>query len=385
MIDTMFVALLVALAIGWWLGRYGVPRFSLPWIRPRSQQYLKGFTYLINEQSDAAVDSFLAQLDVNPKTLEMHIAIGTMLRRKGELDRAIRVHQNLLDSRALNAIEMSLAQLELARDFYSAGILDRVEGILCDMINRGARYKEEALHLLLDVYRDLQQWQEALDTANHLRKVSPSTAAVKGLSEAMGHYCCQLAEDALENNKTVEAEKHIANALSYDPCCARATILAASISIASEGDEAAKKTLYKIVEQDVSLFSEAVKVLSSLPLDETSMRVVKQAHQRYPSQSAFLYLYQATDALQGEEAAQRLSLDEVSTRPSLTALDTYLARQPVDKTNAEVRGVVRHTLQSILSRRDRYVCRNCGFRGSQMHWLCPKCKRWGEIRQRYGL
>lgn len=385
MIDTMFVALLLALAIGWWLGRYGLPRFSHPWIRPRSQQYLKGFTYLINEQSDAAVDSFLAQLDVNPKTLEMHIAIGTMLRRKGELDRAIRVHQNLLESRSLNASELSLAQLELARDFYSAGILDRVEGILCDMINGGTRYKEEALHLLLDVYRDLQQWQDALDTANTLRKVSPSAAAIKGLSEAMGHYCCQLAEESLEKDNTNEAERHIANALSYDPGCARATILAASIAVGVEGEAVAKRALYKVADQDVSLFSEAVKVLERLPVDETSLHVVQQAHQRYPSQSAFLYLYQATDTLQGEAASQQLLLDEVSTHPSLTALDTYLARQPVEKTNAEVRGVVRHTLQSILSRRDRYLCRHCGFRGSQLHWLCPKCKRWGEIRQRYGL
>ena len=130
----LYVVLVLALAIGWWLGKYGLPNLPFSWQRPRSHQYLKGFTYLINEQSDAAVDSFLSQLDVNPKTLEMHIAIGSMLRRKGELERAIRIHQNLLESATLSDAELSLAQLELARDFYSAGILDRVENILSDMV-----------------------------------------------------------------------------------------------------------------------------------------------------------------------------------------------------------------------------------------------------------
>lgn len=385
MSGTLYALLVLALGIGWWLGKYGWPHWSMPWRRPRTKQYLKGLTYLINEQSDAAVDSFLAQLDVNPKTLEMHIAIGSMLRRKGELDRAIRIHQNILESGSLNTKEMSLAQLELARDFYSAGILDRVETILLDMIQRGARYQIEAHNLLLNVYRDLQQWQDALDTAVTLRRLSISATELKKLSEAMGHYCCELALEAIEQHQIRLAESHLQQALLYHPSCVRATIMAATLAEGIEGVEAAKQRLYKIVEQDVSLFSEAINVLATMEVDEATIQVVRSAHQLHPSLSAFQYLYAATCSQAGEEAAQQFLLEEVSTRPSITALDRYLEHQPLNKTNQDVRGIVRHTLQRILTRRDRYVCRHCGFRGSHMHWLCPKCKRWGEIRQRYGL
>jgi lipopolysaccharide biosynthesis regulator YciM len=151
------------------------------------------------------------------------------------------------------------------------------------------------------------------------------------------------------------------------------------------GEAQAKQQLLCVADQDVSLFSESVVELELLSFEPETLQAVDRVHQHQPSQSSFIYLYKAISALQDEAAAQQFLLREVSARPSLTALDTYLERQPVEKTNAEVRGVVRHTLQAMLARRDRYVCRNCGFRGNQMHWLCPKCKRWGEIRQRYGL
>lgn len=381
----LYFVLLLALAIGWWLGRHGLPTWSLSWRRPRTKQYLKGLTYLINEQSDAAVDTFLAQLDVTPKTLEMHIAIGSMLRRKGELDRAIRVHQNILESQALSAKELSLAQLELARDFYGAGILDRVETILLDMVQQGSRYQVEAHQLLLKVYRDLQQWQDALDCAVTLRRLMSSASDIKELSEAMGHYCCELALEAIEAKQLQRAEKHLDDALTYDPNCVRATILAATLATGNEGIVSAKQRLFKIVEQDISLFSEAINVLATMPVDDEALHIIEQAHHQYPSLSAFKYVLAATQARGSEQAVQQFLQGEVSARPSITALDCYLAFQPVDKTNQEVRGVVRQTLKSIMSRRDRYACRYCGFRGRQMHWLCPKCKRWGEIRQRYGL
>ncbi|MEY3017169.1 MAG: hypothetical protein RL336_304 [Pseudomonadota bacterium] len=383
--EALILVIFLAIAIGWWLGRYGLPSLRFSWRRPRTKEYLKGFTYLINEQSDAAVDAFLDQLDVTPKTLEMHIAIGTMLRRKGELDRAIRVHQNLLESRTLGATELSLAQLELARDFYSAGILDRVESILSDMVRGQTSYYKEAMRLLIDVYQDMQQWQDALDIATQLRRHISSTEETRRLCESMGQYCCELAEEAIAREASQEAEAYIQQALTYYPGCVRASILAATLAT-KRGDEAsAKLHLYKVADQDVSLFSEAVDNLSNLTVDEKSVDVVRRAHQAHPSHSAFVYLYNAINQQQGEEEAQHFLEGEVSSRPSLTALDTYVAHQSVHKTDTEVRGVVRHTLQTIMGRRDRYICLHCGFRGNQMHWLCPKCKRWGDIRQRHGL
>jgi lipopolysaccharide biosynthesis regulator YciM len=383
--EALILVIFLAIAIGWWMGRYGLPSLRFFWQRPRTKEYLRGFTYLINEQSDTAVDTFLDQLDVTPNTLEMHIAIGTMLRRKGELDRAIRVHQNLLESQSLDASELSLAQLELARDFYSAGILDRVESILCDMVRDQTSYFKEAMRLLIDVYQDMQQWQDALDIATQLRRQISSSEETKRLCEAMGHYCCELAEEAIAKDLPKEAEDKIQQALTYYPGCVRASILAASLAC-RQGDEAsAKLHLYKVADQDVSLFSEAIDHLSNLTIDEKSVDIVRKAHQAHPSHSNFVYLYNAINQQQGEEEAQHFLESEVSSRPSLTALDTYVAHQSFHKTDAEVRGVVRHTLQTIVARRDRYICLHCGFRGNQMHWLCPKCKRWGDIRQRHGL
>jgi len=387
----LFVTLFVALAFGWALGKFGTPRRINFWRRPRSEAYLKGLTYLINEQSDAAVDSFISQLDVSPKTLEMHLSIGSLLRRKGEIDRAIRIHQHLIDSSALGEREVSIAQLELARDFYSAGILDRAESILCDLVGRSSLLREDAQKLLLSVYRDERSWSKALAVATDLRKQQASKKDGESvrqqvvMTKIIAHFCCELAEESIADGEFDSAYNYIGRALKYDSDCVRATLLKARL-LGVEGEEQRAKTLLLgVAHQDSSLFSEAAEELLNLSMDVQTLQKVTQLHQESASYSGLLYLVEANRELNGQAVLSELIKQELDLRPSLIGLNLYLDVTSQASESSVSHEVVRAVLNGLSQRRARYICHHCGFHGNQMHWLCPSCKQWGEIRQRYGL
>lgn len=385
----LFIVLLIALAFGWSLGKYGEPRI-FKWRCPNSDDYFKGLNYLINDQADVAVESFIEQLEVTPKTLEMHLSIGSILRRKGELDRAIRIHQNLINSQSLGDKEICLAQIELARDFYASGILDRAENILLDLSGRSELFRIDAQLLLISVYRDERSWHKAINIGNALRKQFSSGKEVatvqqqQKLSKALAHFCCELAEEALIESTTIDVQDFIAKALAYDSGCVRANLLAAKAAILAGNESKAKRYLLDVALQDESFFSEAVDVLATFSVDAETLQSVTNIQYKTPSHSGLMYMISANKQLFGDEQAEQVLKNELVSNPSFSGLNQYLELKSTT-INDETNDLVKAVLQRLHPIRVNYECLHCGFRGSQMHWLCPSCKQWGEIRQRYGL
>ena len=259
--EMYWLLLLSAGVAGWFLARIIYKRRSKPKI---PGEYLKGLNYLLNEQPDKALEVFIELVDVDTETVETHLVLGNMFRRRGEVDRAIRIHQNLIARPTLAALDKSTALLELAKDYLKAGLLDRAETLLKDVIEIGLQ-TDEAYPLLLGLYEQEKEWNLAIQTTKKLEKVQG-----KKMNHITAHYYCELSEVALENNGDVNESqsnsKQIADksngqsmglsakqlakkALSYDKQCARANVLLGHIAMEEENYKHAIKFYIAVAKQ----------------------------------------------------------------------------------------------------------------------------------------
>lgn len=175
MLELLFLLLPVAVAYGWYMGRRSVRIDEDRKSSQRSRNYAAGINFLLSEQPDKAVDLFIDLLQVDTDTIDTHLALGNLFRQRGEVDRAIRIHQNLV-ARCLDSTEQqNLSMLELARDFVAAGLLDRAENVLISLLNDD-ELADDARKMLLQIYEQLNEWQKAIDIADKLSSKKNITA-----------------------------------------------------------------------------------------------------------------------------------------------------------------------------------------------------------------
>lgn len=391
----IFVFIFVALAIGYGLGRYratlsktlkdSVPRGWSP------KRYYQGLNFLLNDEPDAAVDTFIASLDVNADTLETHLALGNLLRRRGETARAIKVHQNLLSRPSLSGEQLHLAQLELGVDFLKSGLLDRAESLfreLADHRSVSRNLRERALALLIEVYQDTQEWLNAIDAADRLTSRKFSGLPDKW-RQMQAQFSCELAVEAINRNELLDARRLVRNALRYDKSCARASLLQARIDLKDNDPAAALAVLRKIPRQNDRFVTE------SLPLLEECFSRLKDApgqksrflQEIYESQHNLLVLNHLANAIaeeQGGDAVVDFLLRELQAFPQMEAAGELL--NVVADNRSQWAGFSYSTIKGVLEKltaaRCQYECESCGFRGDQLHWLCPRCKSWATIAPR---
>ena len=267
--DLLLLALLfVAGAIGWLLGRTRGQRYTNVW-QPNAQlpsQYYRGLNFLLDGSQDGAIDAFTQALEVNSETFDTHIALGNVLRRRGEVERAIRIHQNLLARPSLPTVQLHLAHLELARDYISAGLLDRAERLLVDLVSDSGHHKRVAQRHLLEIFEAQRDWLSAQSVARELLpKRSFLKPSIQNPSEVgqpvhvlLAHYCCEQTEIALANGDLNEARGQLDLAIKYDRACVRASLMLGELELNSGNPVRALKTLHTIREQDVDMITEAI-------------------------------------------------------------------------------------------------------------------------------
>src|SRR5262245_49438811 len=237
----------------WWL--LGFPLFcGLGWVAARidikhlvresralPRSYFRGLNFLLNEQPDKAIEAFLEAARVDPETIELHFALGNLFRRRGETDRAIRVHRNLVERDNLSEEQRLHALAELGQDYLKAGLLDRAEEIFVKL--RGTSRNEEALRVLLEIYQQEKEWAKAIAIAEEL----PDHAGHEWIRE-VANFHCELAANALLNDQLEEGLKQLELALSVNRKCTRATILQGELAL-KQGDPAAAIEHWKRIEQ----------------------------------------------------------------------------------------------------------------------------------------
>lgn len=378
MIEALFFLLPIAAASGWWLARREM-RSKIDVIGPAHPDFLRGLNYLLEEQPDKAIDTFLKLAEVDGETVETHLALGSLFRRRGEVDRAIRIHQNLMERSNLSAELRGFALFELGQDFMRAGLLDRAEGLFLELVELGL-HRQRALQSLCEIYQQERDWTRCLEVAAQLRPLSDQSMTVD-----IAQYHCELAEDARRKGDAQGARQQLRMAQEVDPKCVRAVMLEGFMALEA-GDPAQAVALFQGVADHGAVY--VAEILPALidalcQLDQDVLERLEALARHHPSPPLMLSLSEHMADVRGTEAAMDLLTTYLSTYADLAALERLLelraGEEPIESRTGQRARVVHAVAQQLLMRQPVYQCEKCGFQARALHWLCPSCKSWGTV------
>ncbi|MBB3046768.1 lipopolysaccharide biosynthesis regulator YciM [Litorivivens lipolytica] len=384
--------LVVAIAIGWFLGRRQRPKSPArdeDATSAAAAHYYQGLNFLLHEQPDVAIDSFVSSLEVNRDTLETHLAVGSLLRRKGEVDRAIRIHQNLLARPNLGGDQLHQVHMELAQDYIRAGLLDRAERMLKDLVQQSPAWRRSALRHLLAIYQDEREWDNAIDVAKELMPkkgwLRAGAPAEDDTHRCLAHFYCEKAELAYAAKDLHSARTDLKLAMHYDRQCVRASMLLGEIELDCGHPQAAIKALKRVFTQNRLYIGEVLELMHQAYRkrgeEAEFVDYLKACYEEYPSSAVLLKLVELLDTLQPGDQAELFLAQQLKRRPTLKGLlqvINYQAPKASDS-NRENLTVLQRMLTELLQDKPSYQCDHCGFSGHQLHWHCPTCKHWGCI------
>ncbi len=337
---------------------------------PRS--YFQGLNFLLNEQPDKAIDSFLEVAKVDSQTVELHFALGNLFRRRGETERAIRMHQNLIDRPDLDDGVRLHALSELGQDYLKAGLLDRAEEIFNKLI--GTQFEDEAKRSLLEIFQAEKEWLKAIELAREL----PDVASQQEVAE----FYCELAANEIMRSKPEPARAYLELAMQQNRKCVRASLLQGDLLLQEGRQEAAIEAWQRIEQQDPAYLALiAQRLLESyrkLERRDEGIALLSVYLERYPSLDLLDVVYQLVLEGEGTEAAYRLVRAELQRNPTLLGLEKLMsARLPLVAPDVRPDVELAKTIiQGYTKRLSRYRCDNCGFKARQFYWRCPACGGW---------
>ncbi len=377
--------LLLAMGVGWTMGYRSRPQDDETHKVTLPRDYLIGLNFLLNEETDKAVDIFIKMLEVDSDTVETHLAVGKLFRRRGEVDRAIRIHQNLIARPQLERIYREQSLFELGQDYLSAGMLDRAERIFLELASAKS-HAARALRTLIDIYQQEKDWNKAIKTATRYETVTRQT-----MQPIIAHYYCELAELAYQKQHYPVALEALQSALVADRGCARASLLQAKVLIEQQDYKAAIKSLKKIKEQNPHYLSEAIELLArcyeNIEAGDKLVVYLKQLLDEYPRVPVVLILAERIRKWKGDKVAAGFVADYVRRYPSLRGLYLFIN---LYISNAEGRAkedlhILQNLMKKLLADKPDYQCNACGFSGKTLHWQCPGCRQWSTILPVYSL
>lgn len=379
--------LLLPLAAGasWWAARRGIARVSGAQVDRLRSTYFRGLNYLLNEQPDKAIEVFLQIAEVDSNTIETHLALGNLFRRRGEVDRAIRVHQNLVARPTLNAEQKTSALLELGEDYMRAGLLDRAETLFTDLVGIDAR-APSALRHLISIYQQERDWHKAID---HARRLEQATGESQG--RMIAQYWCELAEHARSRKDADGARRFLAEAFACEANCVRGLIIAGRMAIDAGDLPAAVRAFERVVEQDIEFVPE---VLGPILSCYDKLGDVRRARdflsalsERYEGITPVLALARLIEREEGERAAVEFLTVQLRAKPSVRGL-MALIELTLKSATGEARDsllVLNELTRKLLEGKAAYRCTRCGFGARAHHWQCPSCKSWGSVKPIHGV
>lgn len=376
----------------WWL--LALPLFfSLGWLAARVDlkqllaestalpaAYFKGLNFLITNQHDKAIEAFSEAVQANTESLELHFALGSLFRRRGEVDRAIHLHLNLLEKQELEQSQRTAVTAELAQDYLKAGLLDRAEELF-ESLNDD-RYRQPALRALLEIYVREREWERAIKAATELERLS----GVPFRTE-ISHYYCEMAVKSKLANDTHTARFELEQALNANKNCVRANVLLGDLE-AEAGDHKVAISTWKRIEfqKPEYLGLIAPKLLNSYrALNQTreGLTLLQTYLQTYKLPSLLNVLYEATLAEEGAESAVKLARNELIKKPSLNTLDQLLQARAIVETNSsspqQDTQLMQQAVRHAIGNRSAYYCEQCGFKAKHHHWQCPACNAWEAL------
>ncbi|MCL1825347.1 MAG: lipopolysaccharide assembly protein LapB [Betaproteobacteria bacterium] len=368
------LALPLFFVIGWLAARIDI-RQVVHESRALPRSYLSGLNFLLNEQPDKAIDSFIEAVRIDPQTVELHFALGSLFRRRGETDRAIRIHQILVDREDLTEEQRLQALGELGQDFLKAGLLDRAEAVFLKL--KGSRVDDVASRYLLEIYQQEKDWTKAIGIARTL----PGHESVHWQRD-IAEFHCELAVQALADSRFDEVGEHVETALSINRKCVRASLILGDLRAAQGRDEEALEAWKRVGAQDpIYLSLAAQRVMDAygrLGRVEQGYLLLRSWLERHPSLDLLDELFHWQIEKVGAQAAYELVREELRRNPTLLGLDKLLEAALL-AAPTEHRGdieLVKQLIHGHTRRVARYRCDTCGFKARQFYWRCPACGGW---------
>ncbi|MGV3592685.1 MAG: tetratricopeptide repeat protein [Gammaproteobacteria bacterium] len=377
---------LMAFALGLaWLAGYRSRFRKLPGLKRNPEQdYFVGLNYLLNDEPDDAIDIFIDALELNSNTLATHLALCTLLRRRGKVDRAIAHGLYLLADQSFGLRESNEIRINLVRSYLTAGLLDRAEKLLEELKRGSPSVREQALTLAITVYQMEKDWAQALQAALELLNICAATKRPELQAQA-AHFHCELAELALAQNDRAAARSELRKALAINRSNVRVYLMLARIEMAEGHVLEALKTLQKVQQYDEAYAGEASAVMleciEQSHADPEAMRLLENSPGAANGSRQLLARVALVRKEKGNAAALRVLQQSLAAYPSLGVLARLLetaAKEASEQQDVLQQGafVVDQYLQSC----PQYRCDNCGFELKHLYWLCPGCSKWGTVK-----
>jgi len=365
---------LLLAAAGWALGRFGEHDEEDP-PPPLNIDYLKGLNFLLNEQTDQALEHFLKMVRVDDKTIETHFALGSLFRRRGEVDRAIRIHQNIIARPDLASEQRDQALFSLAKDYLRAGLLDRAEKMF-SRLSQGSRYQVEALENLMRIYEQEKEWEKAIEAGQQLEVLGGRSLALQ-----IAHYYCELAEASAVDKDYGAARQFVKQAQAGRPRTLRGALTRAHIAQETNDSKTALRLYHRIIDEHTYLIAEALPEIVAIYERENAMseleKAFRQMLKKNPEMSSLVAYTAIVNDIGGipviDECVKQYLLGE----PTLRA---FVDLQRVTEGDVGAMSKVRSALSNLASSTPRYQCQECGFSSQKLLWQCPSCRSWETQR-----
>lgn len=383
--ELLWLLLPIAALSGWMAAKRAARRANSGSEKAISPEYYKGLNFLLNEQPDKAIEVFIRLVEVDSETVETHLALGGLFRRRGEVERAIRIHQNLIARPSLSQRQRALALLELGKDYMRAGLLDRAEGLFNEVLKHGNE-TTEAYKNLVDIYQQENEWDKAIQTAKKYETISGNI-----MNGVIAHFYCELAEEEKRARNKHKVSHALKKALDSDPNCVRASILLGDIAYDERDYKNALKYYLKIFDQDESFVPEVIgKILACIRKGASlngfrtkllQLRDDKELHPYLPGLSRFLL------ELEGEEQAISYVNQYLQNKPSLHVLKEWLELGVRIKDTEEYVKLesIKAVTDRLLKEETTHQCKRCGFSSKLLYWQCPGCRMWGSVKPVNGV
>lgn len=371
---------------GWWVANRSNSAKENSFDNRLSREYVVGLNYLLNEQPDKAVDIFIKLLEVDSETVETHLALGSLFRRRGEVDRAIRIHQNLIARPQLSLRERKEALMALGQDYMSAGVFDRAERIFLEVVGIGGNTETSSLHGLLAIYQQEKAWEKALDI---VKKIELSTGQSMHIQAA--HYYCEIASQALKSNLTDKAQFAIKQALQIDKMSVRASLMQASIETLQGRYKQAIRSLKRVPLQDPEFIGEIIEPLLVCHQKtddlQSCVNYLMETITDHPRASTIFVIGDFLRREKNIDSAIDFVSEQLNTYPSIRGLNKLIFWH-LESAHGKVKDKLEmlfNITSKFLDNKPVYRCGHCGFGARHLHWHCPSCKQWGRMKPIHGL
>ncbi len=376
----MLLAFPLFFGMGWLAARIDIKELisessALP------QSYFQGLNFLLNEQQDKAIDAFIEVVKVDPQTVDLHFALGSLFRRRGEVDRALRMHHNLVERADLDDNKRQQAIFELAQDYLKAGILDRAESLFREL--EGTTYAKQSLEFLLELFQKEHDWLKAIAVTQRLAGVSGQS-----YGKLAAFFYCELASEEIAQGNPAVGRGHLQQALQGNPGSVRATMMMGDMA-ESEGKHNEAIDTWKSIEtqdaQYLPLVAERLlNAYRSLDREVAGVALLREYLSKYHSHDLMNVVFDGVLNNEGPSAAYQLVRDELERNPTLLGLDKLLEARllevSMDK-RADVE-LVKNLVHNRTRNLAMYHCASCGFNARQFYWHCPACQAWDSYSPR---